>query len=160
MACPEPQMELESGYLSALGSSTRFEVDDSSLTLIDDSGEVLVRFSVSEPFSITSTPWEVLAYNNGMGGFTSVLLDTSITGKFAEDGALSGLASCNNYNASYEIEGGSITIGPIALTQMFCGEPEGIMEQEAHYLAALQTTATFTIKLDQLNLSMQRARAW
>lgn len=152
MACPEPQMELESGYLSALGGSTRFEIVDSSLTLMDDSGDVLVRFSASEPISITSMPWEALAYYNGKGGFTSVLLDTSITATFAEDGTLSGSASCNNYNASYEIEGESITIGPIAVTQMFCGEHEGIMEQETQYLAALQNAGTYSIELDQLNL--------
>ena len=152
MACPEPRMALESGVLSALGSSTRFEVNDSSLTLMNDSGEVLVRFSASEPGSITSTPWEVLRYNNGKGGFTSVILHTSITASFAEDGTLSGSAGCNNYNTEYEIGGESITIGPIALTQMFCSDPEGIMEQEAQYLAALQNARTYTIELDQLDL--------
>ncbi len=152
MACPEPRMALESGVLSALGSSTRFEVNDSSLTLMNDSGEVLVRFSASEPGSITSTPWEVLRYNNGKGGFTSVILHTSITASFAEDGTLSGSAGCNNYNTQYEIGGESITIGPIALTQMFCSDPEGIMEQEAQYLAALQNARTYTIELDQLDL--------
>jgi heat shock protein HslJ len=152
MACPEPQMELESGVLSALGSSIRFEVNDSSLTLMNDSGEVLVRFSASEPGSITSMPWEVLRYNNGKDGFASVILHTSITASFAEDGTLSGSAGCNNYNTQYEIGGASITIGPIALTQMFCSDPEGIMEQEAQYLAALQNATTYTIKLDQLNL--------
>ena len=152
MACPEPRMALESGVLSALGSSTRFEVNDSSLTLMNDSGEVLVRFSASEPGSITSTPWEGLRYNNGKGGFTSVILHTSITASFAEDGTLSGSAGCNNYNTEYEIGGESITIGPIALTQMFCSDPEGIMEQEAQYLAALQNARTYTIELDQLDL--------
>lgn len=152
MACPEPQMALESGYLSALGSSTRFELNESSLTLMDDSGEILMRFSASEPISISSTPWEVLRYNNGKGGFTSVLLDSSITATFVEDGTLSGSAGCNNYNTHYEIEGELITIGPIAVTQIFCGEHEGIMEQEAQYLAALQNAASYVIELDQLNL--------
>ena len=33
---------------------------------------------------------------------------------------------------------------------MFCEEPEGVMEQEAAYLAALQSAATFSIEGDQL----------
>ena len=35
---------------------------------------------------------------------------------------------------------------------MFCAEPEGVMDQEAQYLAALETAATYTISADRLEL--------
>jgi heat shock protein HslJ len=35
---------------------------------------------------------------------------------------------------------------------MLCSEPEGVMEQEAQYLAALATTATFQIDGNTLTL--------
>ncbi|MCJ7661058.1 MAG: META domain-containing protein, partial [Anaerolineales bacterium] len=64
---------------------------------------------------------------------------------FGEDGQLTGNASCNNYFASYETEDDNITIGPAGSTRMACPEPEGIMEQEQQYLAALETAATYKI---------------
>ncbi len=35
---------------------------------------------------------------------------------------------------------------------MACGEPEGVMEQEMQYLAALQTAATYSIEGDIMQL--------
>ena len=66
---------------------------------------------------------------------------------------LTGSAGCNNYNASYETSGdNNISIGPAATTRKFCAEPEGTMDQEQQYLAALQTAATYKIELDRLEL--------
>ena len=77
---------------------------------------------------------------------------TEITAVFAEDGTLSGSAGCNNYTTTYTVDGDNITIGMGASTMMFCAEPEGVMDQEAQYLAALETAATYTITGDKLEL--------
>jgi heat shock protein HslJ len=81
-----------------------------------------------------------------------IIEGTEINAVFGEDGSLSGSSGCNNYVTSYTAEGDQLTIGRVASTMMFCAEPEGVMEQEAAYLAALETAATFTIVNGQLEL--------
>ncbi len=64
------------------------------------------------------------------------IIDASrMTLVFAEDGQLGGLASCNRYATSIQIGGESLTVGPIAATQMLCAE--ALMEQERGFFAAL-----------------------
>jgi heat shock protein HslJ len=65
---------------------------------------------------------------------------------------LSGSAGCNNYRATYEVDGNNISIGPAAATRMFCPEPGGIMEQEVQYIAALETASTYLIELDKMEI--------
>jgi hypothetical protein len=78
---------------------------------------------------------------------------TEITALFGNDATLSGSAGCNNYNAPYEVNDNKITIGPAATTRKMCAEPEGTMEQEAAYLAALGSAATYEVVGDRLELS-------
>lgn len=105
----------------------------------------------AETSSLEGAVWVMEEYRDSEGNLAPSLPETTVAAEFS-DGKVSGSAGCNNYNSQYKIEGESITIGPIALTQMFCNEPEGIMVQEAQYLAALQNAATYTIELEQLNL--------
>jgi len=87
---------------------------------------------------LTGVTWGLLTYNNGKGGLVSVLSGTEITAVFGEDGNLAGSAGCNDYAATYSTDGDSISIGPAATTRKMCTDPEGIMEQEAGYLAAFR----------------------
>jgi len=82
----------------------------------------------------------------------SALSETTVTADFQVDGKMSGSASCNNYNAIYEVDGDNISIGPAAATRMFCPEPDGIMEQEVQYLAALETASTYLIEVDKMEI--------
>ena len=82
--------------------------------------------------------------NNGREAVVSLVAGTEISLTFNEDGTFGGQA-CNNYRGGYTLEGDTITISPLAMTMMLCPEPEGVMEQETKYLAALQNAATYTI---------------
>ncbi len=67
-----------------------------------------------------------------------------------KDGTVAGTAGCNRYNAAYSAvdagdSSGSLGIGPAASTRMACGEPEGVMEQEAQYLALLEAAASYQV---------------
>ena len=152
MACPDPVMEQESDYLEALSTTATFEIADDALTLYDADANAVASFKALSQ-SLEGTAWEVISYNNGKGGVVSVIIDSAITANFGEDGQVTGNASCNNYFASYETEDDSITIGPAGATEMFCAQPEGVMEQEQQYLAALQTAATY--KITGLNMEMR-----
>jgi heat shock protein HslJ len=43
-------------------------------------------------------------------------------------------------------------VGPVANTEMYCMEPEGVMDQEMDYLATLATAATYEIDRDTLTI--------
>jgi heat shock protein HslJ len=70
-----------------------------------------------------------------------------------ENGSVGGSAGCNTYNGGYEAGRGSITIGPVISTLMFCEAPDGTMDQEATYLSLLQSADSFNVDGDQLTLS-------
>jgi heat shock protein HslJ len=70
------------------------------------------------------------------GAEQAVLPGTTITAVFSE-GLISGSAGCNTYSAPIVPGDGFFTIGPPAVTFSICTEPEGIMEQETEFLAAL-----------------------
>lgn len=159
--CNEPEgvMEQESSYLAALESTATYQIVVNRLELISESGELMATFRVAESTGIEGITWNIIGYNNGRGGVVSVVLDTEINALF-EDGTVSGSAGCNSYTASYEIVGSSITIGPVATTRKICNEPEGVMEQENEFLAALQSAVEYTIdgnRLDMFNADGARA---
>ena len=158
MMCPAPGvMEQEGEYLAALESVASYVIEAKQLTLYNAQGQAILTYVVREPTPLAGTQWDVIGYNNGKGGVVSVVIGTELNALFGEDGTLSGSAGCNNYNAGYEVDDasaaeGEISIGPAASTRMFCGEPEGTMDQEGLYLAALEMAEVFRIQGDRLQL--------
>jgi heat shock protein HslJ len=71
---------------------------------------------------------------------------------FGEDGSLNGSVGCNTYSSSYTVNGNAITVVLPTLSQRLCAKPDGIMEQERAFLAAVQTAATFELLVDELIL--------
>ena len=102
---------------------------------------------------LAGTSWNVTNYNNGKGGVVGVMADTTPTVLFGESGQISGSGGCNNYSGTYTSDGaGSIEIGPLASTMMACAAPEGVMEQEMQFLAALPAATTYTVEGSSLEL--------
>jgi heat shock protein HslJ len=158
MMCPAPGvMEQEAEYLAALETVSSYRIEAKQLTLFNAQGQAILNFAVQEPTLLVGTQWDVIGYNNGKGGVVSVAAGTELSALFGEDGTLAGSAGCNNYSAAYEVDDasaaeGEISIGPAASTRMMCPEPEGVMEQEALYLAALEMAEVFRIQGDRLQL--------
>ena len=154
MACAEPEgvMNQEMAYLEALGSVVTYHIEGDRLELIDADGTRVAQFTALLPVSLAGTEWTLTAYNNGQEAVVSVLIGTEITAAFGDDGRLAGSAGCNTYGASYEVDGDQITLGPAVTTRMWCPEPEGIMDQENAFLAALGSAATYRIQSDKLEM--------
>ncbi len=150
MACVPAVTAVESGYLARLGAARTFAITDGTLALSDESGQVVLAYTESAPVTLTDTTWQATGINNGTGGVTSLVADSTVTAEFADDGTLTGSAGCNSYNGSYEVLGDTMTIGPIAATRMAC-DPE-VDEQESNYLAALEDVTQFTLDRDRLEL--------
>ena len=144
-------MEQEAAYLAALQRTARFDVAPDALVLRDDTGGVLLRFAPQPQTPLEGTTWSAQAYNNGRGGVVSLIAGTEITARF-EAGRVGGSAGCNTYTASYTLNGSAIEIGPAISTRMACQSPPGRMEQEAAYLAALQTARVYRIEGSRLTL--------
>ena len=88
---------------------------------------------------LAGTSWRLLFYRK-----TQVLEGTSITANF-ENGEINGSAGCNSYFGAYQVEAQNISFGQIGMTEMFCMEPEGVMEQESFYLGALADAQRYEI---------------
>lgn len=149
---PEELMEQEAVYLARLSMATTFEDVNDQLHIFDENGEIIIIFETVESAPLINTVWQLTMYNNGKDALVSLITDTEITAVFGDEGNLSGNAGCNTYNAAFTTDDHNITIGPSATTMMFCGEPEGIMDQESAYLAAIETAVTYTITGDELEL--------
>ncbi len=141
---PDEVMAQEQDYFSALERTARFQIKADQLFLLDEDDEEILRFVKVEPLPLTGA-WDLTWYANRNGGLVTVMGSSQITLDVNQDGTLSGSAGCNTYNASYDQDQDQISLGPIATTKMFCAEPEGIMEQEADYLAALASASAFVI---------------
>ncbi len=149
---PEELMTQEQDFLAAMGQAGSYLIADDKLQVEDLSGVPILTFSALMPAPLVGTLWQLTGYDDGTGGFSSLLRDTEITAIFGEDGTLSGSAGCNNYSTSYEVSGDRLTVGPVASTMMMCPGPQGIMEQETAYLTALQSASTFQIEGKTLTL--------
>jgi heat shock protein HslJ len=153
MACPEPTGQQESAFLAALGATVTYQIQGDTLQMQDAEGNVVATFTRMKPVELAGTSWNVISYNNGKQAVVSVIIGTEITADFGPDGKLSGFSGCNNYNTSYEVDGDNITISEMIMsTRAFCAEPEGVMEQEQQYLAALPTAATYKIELGRMEM--------
>ena len=85
----------------------------------------------------------------------AVIADTEITAEFASaEETVKGSAGCNSYFGSYKLKGSQLSIpGPIGATEMYCMEPEGVMDQEQEYLAVLQLAESYEIDGDKLQIN-------
>ena len=154
MACSEPIMKQATAYVNALQQVATYAVADKQLTLLDASGKTLAAFT-AQSTDLAGTSWLVMSYNNGKQAVVSVALGTTLTASFGQDGKMTGNAGCNDYTADYKTAGPKITIGQSATTRKMCAEPQGVMEQETAYLAALQSAATY--RIDGKKMEMRTA---
>lgn len=97
------------------------------------------------PASLEGTAW-VLQSLRGQ----SPLAGTTITLDFAAE--LGGRAGCNHYGGSYTAAGDRLTLGMLYMTEMYCPDPAGVMEQESAYLEALSTVARYRLAGGRLEL--------
>ena len=146
MSCSPAEIMLqETAYLATLSTVASYEIVDDQLHLKNANGDTVLLFVAEEPLSLSGVTWDLVSYNNGKQAMVSLIIGTEISANFGEDGLLAGTAGCNSYSSGYETEGNAITISPSVSSQMFCAEPEGIMEQETQYLTALQDAAVYKI---------------
>jgi len=150
MFCGEPGvMDQEAAYLAALTAVDTWSMDGEILTLSSGDDPLLTYEAISQ--DLAGSSWDLIAYNNGTGGFQSTVIDVPVTALFEEDGTLTGTGGCNSYTGTWETDEGSIEIGPLASTAMACAEAD-VMDQETRYLAVLQEADTYRVDATTLGM--------
>jgi heat shock protein HslJ len=100
---------------------------------------------------LPGTAWQVTGYYTGQGAVVSPISGTTLTVRF-DNSAIGGNAGCNSFNGSYSVSGSNISIGSLGTGMSICDTPTGIMEQEADFLRALQSSTSFQFDADRLTL--------
>lgn len=80
-----------------------------------------------------------------------VLPGSAITLQFENTGEAGGSAGCNSYGADYQVQGVTLTFGPMARTAQACVD-EDLMDQEQRYFEALQSAGPFMLADGSLTL--------
>jgi heat shock protein HslJ len=135
-------MSVEREYVARLEQVASFRITSGSLALFDASGVVVLTFAASR--RTLEGAWEITGYLMVSGrGFSSTVIDSHPAAVFGADGSVSGGTGCNTYRGGYEVDGATISIGPLRTTRLAC--PLELADQEAGILRALETAAGFTL---------------
>ncbi len=149
-ACGDMMDKQETGINTAMRSIVSYEMDGEHLLMMDNGGTVLLQFSMVEELPLTDTLWQATSVDNGSGGSIQLLPETTVTAVFS-DNSISGNASCNMYNTTYDIRGDALRVDPsIITTRRACTEP--IADQEGLFLTALSNAAHYSIRGNRLDL--------
>jgi heat shock protein HslJ len=98
---------------------------------------------------LTAQEWTLISLDG-----SDIPADAGITATFSEAGLLSGSGGCNSYSASYQAEGPSLEIGPIAATLMTCGDD--VDAREAEYLQNLQGALGYSVEDVTMAIASER----
>ena len=100
----------------------------------------------NDPVLLDGTSWVLVMLNDQalMGG-------TTITAAFS-DGQITGQSGCNSYFGPYTLDENALQFDMIAMTEMACLEPEGVMAQEMTYLETLRAIAEARLTDGQLEM--------
>lgn len=151
MACAEDVMAQETAFFATLSTAGSFTMTAEVLTLANADGTEVAKFAVQSQ-ELAGTQWKFVSYNNGKEAVVIVLEGTEATLSFADDKTVSGSGGCNRITGGFTAADGQIKFDQLAMTAMACPEPEGVMEQEAAVVKALESAATYTIEGNQLEM--------
>lgn len=146
--CGDAAMIVESNYIQALSYVARFGVRDTGLLFVSPPGAPLLAYAPKPTGSIVGD-WTVAAYQNAQGAIVPPQDGVPLTTTFKADGTLSGNDGCNDFSASYTIEGPRIVITGLSGTRAACSS-EDLSDQETQFLAMLQASTIWTVSDTEL----------
>ena len=100
--------------------------------------QVTVQVNPQNP--LANSNWSVARF----GGFGVPLPGTSLDGVVWRHGTFNANGGCNSYGGTYTINSNNIQIGPLASTQIACGDD--IDQQEALYVTSLQAASRHELR--------------
>ena len=149
MECPVGN-EQEFAYLQALPLAESYKIIGPNLEISYAGGTGRLKYT-SLNLTLEHTLWTLNSINDQAlppGVEITALFEP---GETPQENRVGGNAGCNNYSASYDVEGEQLTVGQPAATMMTCSED--VMLAEQSYLPALQAMENYRILADHLTLS-------
>ena len=101
--------------------------------------------------NLFAQPWLVEEIN---GGGVVDRAQTTIT--FSKDGSVSGNTSVNRFRGAATVDGNMLSFGPLATTRR--AGPPALMQQEAKFLKAIETTGLLLLRNDKGDLVLRLSR--
>jgi heat shock protein HslJ len=120
-----------------------------SATLLAAALPGLALAQTEEPYAAEDTEWTLSSYVEA--GTEMLVPDGVETTLLLSGGQAGGSGGCNNYFGSYVIGAETLTISELGITQMFCEDPAGSVENA--YLALLGDVAGWAVDGTVLSLS-------
>ncbi len=142
--CPEGSLDGE--FMRDLDAAASYSIESGKLIiqLKDDAGSMTFDAAQLPPTTNTDdlvgVTWK----------WTSLVTDTAetksndpnrYTVEFTADGQVNVKSDCNTGSASYTVEGEALTIGPIAMTKVYCGDTS----QDSLFTSQLQKAALYSV---------------
>lgn len=126
------------------------DVSNLKYTLIEVvSQEAMAAAGTATGSALEGPTWQLTGVADASGVVSAAPEGVTATATFA-DGRVSGSGGCNNYSATYTLDGDSLTVMPGPMTMMACPEPQMTVEQQL--MAALGATAAYEIANGELHL--------
>jgi heat shock protein HslJ len=136
--CGDPTMEAETEFIAALEAVDSADVDeDDNERLVLNGDDVRLVFRSYDADELLTSTWTIVNVATG-DTIASVLDGTEPTLTFTDDGDVAMETGCNTATSTWELDGHALSIDPVGITQMSCDSPEGVMDQEAALVAALE----------------------
>lgn len=98
---------------------------------------------------LANTLWDVVSLQE-----TNTLEAAMPTLAFDENGNVSGTTGCNQFNGNYVLSGVNLRFSAVSSSNLFCSDPEGVMEQEALFIRTLNDVTRLELAPDGRSLVM------
>ena len=94
---------------------------------------------------LSNSVWVLESYGS-TDDSRQVLEGTRVTLEFdLNDNVISGSTGCNTYFGNIELSGRTVRLDSLSWTERACAYPEGVMQQEANFMNALQGSSAYEI---------------
>ena len=151
----EDDISIDVNYNEEYGYPETTKIDVEQLAADGGLHIVLSELTFQEPqFALDDVNWTLQSFDN-IAGPQPVIENTNITLSFdMEAMQLKGVGGCNNYTADFELgnESYNITVLNISSTEMWCDEPEEVMQQEQEFFTTLAQIQLFYFDKATLNM--------
>ncbi len=150
---PAGAMDQEQRVFALLPLTAGYTIAGDTLTILDQGGNELMTLERAArpgdaPF--VGTSWRLSGFSDNATA-RSALAGSNATVVFGADGRITGTTGCNDLSGPYATDDARISIGPLAVTERACLDPD-LMRQERELLEALEISTTYDIEGDRLTL--------
>jgi heat shock protein HslJ len=145
MLCDGAVGAQEAAFLSGLGGAMTWRINDAGDLEIEGAAKIVASHGVAasaapptQGAALGGTAWK-LAEMGGTADFARIVP----TIEFGADGSVSGFAGCNTFRGTFTTDGTTLTMSPLATTEIGCQRPASAVEAE--YLNALSGVTSWGI---------------